>query len=49
MKKVISVFSITVISLFVLAVFDWMSVHISKRDKDFGSVRKPNFFFPVPI
>ena len=34
MKKIISVFSITVISLFVLAVFGWMSVHISKGDKD---------------
>lgn len=41
MKKIISVFSITVISLFVLAVFGWMSVHISKGDKDFGFANEP--------
>ena len=41
MKKFISAFSVVVISLFLLSVFGWMSVHISKGDKDFGWANEP--------
>ncbi len=41
MKKIINAFSIVVVSLFALAVFGWMSVHISKGDKDFGFANEP--------
>jgi len=41
MKKIISAFSVVVISLFLLALFGWMSVHISKGDKDFGVLNEP--------
>lgn len=41
MKKFISAFSVVVIALFLLSVFGWMSVHISKGDKDFGFANEP--------
>lgn len=41
MKKIINALSIVVVSLFALSVFGWMSVHISKGDKDFGFVNEP--------
>ncbi len=44
MKKVISIFSILVICLFVLSVFGWMSHHITKGDKDFGFLNEPVTF-----
>lgn len=41
MKKIIKSFSILVICLFSLAVFGWMSVHLSRGDKDFGFLNEP--------
>lgn len=41
MKKVISTISFFIISLFVLSVFGWMSVNISKGVKDFGLLNEP--------
>ena len=49
MKKLINVFSILVIILFVLSVFGWMSVHISKGDKDFGFANETiKFMYSFP-
>lgn len=44
MKKVIKGFSIAIICLFALSVFGWMSVHVSKGDKDFGFLNEPISF-----
>mgnify|MGYP001026544392 FL=1 len=41
MKKVISTLATLIISLFILAVFGWMSVNIAKGQKDFGVLNKP--------
>lgn len=41
MKKFITSFSLVIIGLFLLSVFGWMSVHISKGDKDFGFLNEP--------
>ncbi len=41
MKKIITTFSILVIALFLLSVFGWMSVHVSKGDQDFGMLNEP--------
>jgi hypothetical protein len=41
MKRFINIFSVIVISLFALSVFGWMSVHISKGDKQFGVLNEP--------
>lgn len=41
MNKVIKTFSFIVISLFILSVFGWMSVHISKGEKKFGFLNEP--------
>ena len=41
MKKVISTLATLIISLFILAVFGWMSVNIAKSQKDFGVLNKP--------
>lgn len=41
MKKIITWLSIIIISLFALAVFGWMSVHVFKKDKDFGFANEP--------
>ncbi len=41
MKKVLKTFSLTVIFLFVLSVFGWMTFHISQGDKKFGFLEGP--------
>ena len=41
MKKFISTLSVIILSLFVLAVFGWMSVQLSKKKKDFGVLNEP--------
>jgi len=41
MKKLISTLSVVVILLFLLSLFGWMSVHIHKKDKDFGFLNEP--------
>lgn len=44
MKKVLTTFSILVISLFILSVFGWMAYHISEGDKKFGFLTGPVTF-----
>lgn len=41
MRKVLTTFSFIVISLFLLSLFGWMSIHVSKGDKDFGFLTAP--------
>lgn len=41
MNKFIRTFSLIIVCLFTLSVFGWMSVHISKGDKDFGFLNEP--------
>jgi hypothetical protein len=41
MKRIIEIFAILVICLFVLSLFGWLSVHVSKGDKDFGFLNTP--------
>lgn len=44
MKKLVTSLAFLVISLFILAVFGWMSVNISKGQKDFGVLNEPITF-----
>lgn len=44
MKKIITTLSVIVISLFTLSVFGWMSIHVSRGDKDFGILNEPTKF-----
>ena len=49
MNKILKSFSLVVISLFLLAVFGWMSIHISKGDKKFGFLTAPvKFMYSFP-
>ncbi len=49
MIKVLKAFSIVVICLFTLSIFGWMSIHISKGDKEFGFLREPiKFMYSFP-
>lgn len=49
MIKVLKIFSYTVIFLFVLAIFGWMSIHIAAGDKKFGFLDGPvKFMYSFP-
>jgi len=49
MKKVLTTFSVIVISLFTLAIFGWMVFHITKGDKEFGVLTGPvKFMYTFP-
>lgn len=41
MQKIIKIFSITVIVLFTLSIYGWMTYHITKGDKQFGKISEP--------
>lgn len=41
MKSVLQGFSVLVLSLFVLAVFGWMSIEVSKGNRNFGFLNEP--------
>lgn len=48
-KKILTIFSLVVISLFALSVFGWMAVHIAKGDKNFGFFTEPlKFMYTFP-
>ena len=49
MKKVLTTFSLIVIFLFLLSIFGWIAVHISKDDKKFGFLTEPvKFMYTFP-
>lgn len=49
LSKIIQGFAFTVIGLFLLAIFGWISVHLSKGDKDFGFLNEPvKFMYSFP-
>jgi len=49
MKKILTTFSISVICLFVLALFGWMVSHMVEGDKEFGFLEGPvEFMYTFP-
>jgi hypothetical protein len=49
MKKILTTFSLIVLSLFTLSIFGWMVFHISKGNKKFGFLTGPvKFMFTFP-
>lgn len=49
LKNIIKGFAITVICLFTLSIFGWISVHLSKGDKKFGILNEPvKFMYSFP-
>lgn len=49
LNRIIQAFAFTVIGLFLLAMFGWLSVHLSKGDKDFGFLNEPvKFMYSFP-
>ncbi|MGW8315748.1 MAG: arylsulfotransferase family protein [Bacteroidales bacterium] len=49
LKKVLTIFSLVVLSLFTLSIFGWMVFHISKGDRKFGFLTEPvKFMYSFP-
>ncbi|ALO14606.1 hypothetical protein L21SP5_00939 [Salinivirga cyanobacteriivorans] len=49
MKKILTIFSITIISLFLLSLFGWMVYQISNKNKEFGIFTEPvKFMYKFP-